>query len=68
MRCMIALIMINCATGLSAQTAPHDQPDKDGDTDKKQSDSVLVLSPLEISARSNVGYGAKRSTTIISPQ
>lgn len=50
--------MIGCAIGLSAQTVPQDQNGQDGDKD-----SVLVLSPLEVTTSSNVGYGAKTTSS-----
>lgn len=63
LRCVVALLAINHATGLLAQTVPQETGTKNEESTKPQSEAVLVLSPLEINASSNVGYGAKTTSS-----
>jgi len=60
--CLIVAAMATCAAGLSAQTA-SDQTSEAKKSENTRSDSVVVLSPLEVSASSNVGYGAKTTSS-----
>lgn len=63
LRCMIALMMTACATSLPAQTTPRTESEKETEANTHQTGSVLVLSPLEVNASSNVGYGAKTTSS-----